>query len=224
MPVDLLILAGIALFVVLRLRGVLGQDVGHKPPAEKPYAKKTANEEAARVVKIELGKNNGDDAVKATVVEILDVSDVPEPLKDKVKALHAIDKQFTVSSFLQGAEAAFEMILSAYSKHDRATLKPLVNKEIYDQFCADMDEQRKRNERNDTTLLAVKEKTLKHVELEKNIAKITMVFSSEQVHVVRNVQNEIISGHSSQVELVEDEWTFERDMRSQNPNWTLIAT
>lgn len=229
MPVDILILAGIAVFVVLRLRGVLGQDVGHTPPKENPYQKKAEKVEEDRVIQLEQARGKQPDqaaeALKAVMKENpLDLTDVPEALVEDVKKLHAVDKQFAVGEFLDGAAAAFEMVLAAYGRHDRATLKSLLSKDVYEQFCADIDEQRKRGERNESTLLAVLDMELHAVELVKNIARVTVNIRSEQAHVVRNTHNDIVSGNSSDVDTVEDQWTFERDTRSSNPNWTLIAT
>lgn len=232
MPVDILILAGIAVFVVLRLRGVLGQDVGHKPPAQNPYQKKTdaAKPDDNRVITLDQHRAASKDASQsetdvAAVKEVaLDLSDVPEALKDTIKKIHGIDKQFEVHGFLQGAASAFEMILAAYGKHDRSVLRSLLSKELYEQFSSDIDDQRKRGERNESTLLAIVDVKLQSAELVKNTARLGVMIQSEQVHVVRNTHNDIVSGNGSDVDVVEDQWVFERDLRSANPNWTLIAT
>jgi predicted lipid-binding transport protein (Tim44 family) len=231
MPVDILILAGIAVFVVLRLRGVLGQDIGHRPSADNTFQKKNEKSEEERVIKLDTIRGGAhqtetlSDTQKTAIKEaVLDLSDVPDALKEDVKKLHVVDKQFIVQDFLEGAAAAFEIILSAYGKHDRAAFKPLLSKDLYEQFCADIDEQRKRDERNESTLLAITDMQLHAVELVKHMARVTVLISSEQVHVTRNVRNEIIAGNGSDVDKVQDHWTFERDTRSSNPNWTLIAT
>jgi predicted lipid-binding transport protein (Tim44 family) len=224
MPVDILILAGIAIFVVLRLRGVLGQDVGHKPPAQNPYQKKTdiKKSDDDRVVTLDQHRPAAKDAAQSEPDAA--AAKVPEALKDTIKKVHGIDKQFEVHGFLQGAASAFEMIVAAYGKHDRSVLRPLLSKELYEQFGSDIDDQRKRSERNESTLLAIVDVKLQSAELVKNTARLGVMIQSEQVHVVRNTHNDIVSGNSSNVDVVEDHWVFERDLRSANPNWTLITT
>ncbi len=224
MPVDILILAAIAIFVVLRLRGVLGQKTGHfpSPDTQKPEE---------RVVRLEHPTIDAQQLPdKKELAHLLDVkaepdlSLIPESLHHTIKDIVAIDKSFTVKDFLEGAHIAFEMVLNAYSKQDRTTLKPLLNKETYDVFTHELDEQATRGEKRITTLLAITHAEIRAVDLVKNTARITLHFVSEQNHLTRNSQGDIIEGNTSDITIVEDDWTFERDLRSVNPNWTLVAT
>jgi predicted lipid-binding transport protein (Tim44 family) len=228
MPVDILILAAIAIFVVLRLRGVLGQKTGHFPP---PDAQKDATRPEDRVVRLEHptidAQRMPDKKELAHILDIKaepDLTLIPEIFHDKVKEIIAIDRNFTPKEFVEGARIAFEMILNAFNKQDRTTLKPLLNKETYDLFAAELDAQKTSTEKLENTLLAITSASVESVEISKSVARIQVHFVSEQNHITRSANGEIIEGKPSDITIVEDDWTFERDLRSPNPNWMLIAS
>lgn len=226
MPVDIIILAAIAIFVVLRLRSTLGQKTGHFP---NPETKDAPKED--RVIRLEHptidGQKLPDRKELAALLELNaepDLSSVPESLRATIKEMIAIDKNFAPKSFLEGAHIAFEMILNAYSKHDKIALKPLLSKETYDSFAKDIDEQMAAGEKRESTLLAITSTEFEHVELNKSIARITLHFTSEQNRITKNKSGDVVDGSATDIEVVDDVWTFERDLRAANPNWTLITT
>jgi predicted lipid-binding transport protein (Tim44 family) len=138
--------------------------------------------------------------------------------------MKSIDPQFTVGDFLNGAKGAFDMVINAFNAHDRETLERLLAADVCESFEADINEQQEKGQKAITTLVALKSAELVHAEVKKTQATITVQFVSEQVHIVRDKDNKLVEGDPSRVEDIADEWTFERDLKSRDPNWTIVAT
>ena len=119
---------------------------------------------------------------------------------------------------------AFEMVFEGFAKGDRAPLKMLLAPDLYSQFDAEIEARTASDSRTETTLVSVTAKDIIRASLMGNIARLTVSYMSEQVSVVRGADGKIIQGNPSDVDQVMDEWTFERDISSRNPNWTIIDT
>lgn len=214
---DLIVFGAIALFIILRYRSILGQKTG-VDPTKKPT--KPAGPTQAKVVKINPQAN-----------------DVPEPeapiadkeadkiedraLTDAIQSMKSLDASFTLDGFMQGAKSAYEMVIGAYDARDEAMLKMLLAPDIFDGFKQQYAALDKKNEAMKTTLVSIISARLLGARLEKSRALMTVSFVSEQIQYVKNDKGEIVSGDQSLIEQVEDEWTFERDLKSRNPNWTI---
>jgi predicted lipid-binding transport protein (Tim44 family) len=212
---DLIVLGAIALFIILRYRSVLGQKTGHDF-SKNPSAK--SEKETLQIVTPE-----------KKAVDLTD-SDHEIPHFDDPQVASAIDKMksidptFTIQSFISGAKMAFEMVIDGFNKHDRETLEMLLAPEVYESFEANLKEQEEKQYKSETTLIAMKEAEIVGAELKKNVAQITVQFLTEQVHVMRDKDKKVVEGDASIVQDIADEWTFERDLKSRNPNWNIIAT
>lgn len=219
---DIVLLALIAGFVLLRLRSVLGQNIG-RDPVQPEYRKVEKAEQESSVFRKpdtiagdfkEVLREEKDEAIEA----------LPAPLRETVAAIRARDSDFTVKSFMEGARGAFEMIFDAFNENDRDTLKMLLSPELYTTFARELDQRTAAAERGETTLLALLSQEMAAASLTGPMARITVRFVSEQVSVVRDAAGAIIDGDPSHPQHVEDEWVFERDTGSRNPNWTIIDT
>ncbi len=220
MPADIILLAAIAAFVLLRLRGVLGQKIGHdQPPAMPDVVKKEE-----RVIHLK----PADTAPKeAPVIEVLaedPVGHYPPVIEKGMEEMRAIDRQFRMKEFLEGAKVAFDMVHEAFRKDDRDTLKHLLSREILKDFTSELDKQKKENEHAESTLVAILSAEPREVGVEKGKGRITVGFVTEQIFVSRDASGQVVAGSPSDIQRVEDEWVFERDLRSSNPNWTVVAT
>ncbi len=223
MPADIILLAAIAAFVLLRLRGVLGQKIGHdQPPSSAPDVVKKEE----RVIHLKPAESAS--AIKEPAAEVLppeeSLDHYGEAIAAGVVEMRKIDRQFRMKDFLNGAKAAFDMVLEAFRGDDRETLKMLLVKDIYKDFAAELDKRKNGEEHTESTLVAILSAEPKLVEVEKNKARVTVAFASEQIFVTRDAQGNVMEGSPSAVQRIEDEWVFERDLRSANPNWTVIAT
>lgn len=212
---DLIVIGAIALFIILRYRSILGQKSGHD--FSKPSTSEKAKLQIVRPENQEISVEALDPKEEFSEMENAE-------LADTLGQIRMADPQFTLSSFISGARTAFEMIIDAFNAHDRETLKMLLSKEVYESFEQNIKEQEEKNYRSETTLIALKSSEIIDAEFKRNVATVTVQFLSEQVHVVRDKEKNVVEGDASMVQDIADEWTFERDVKSRNPNWTIIAT
>ena len=139
-------------------------------------------------------------------------------------AIKEADPHFHVKEFLNGAKMAFEMIVEAYAKGDKAQLKDLLAKDVMEDFAQAIDDSKAAKTTEETTLLSIKSAEIVDAKLAGKSAEITVQFISEQITVERDKDGEIVGGDASEPVSVTDEWTFARPGNSPNPNWMLVAT
>jgi predicted lipid-binding transport protein (Tim44 family) len=203
----------------LRLRGVLGRRDGHhQGPAQDPFRPPAAKEktEPAEVVRL---PERGEPAVPPVTAD-----QPPTSLHAGLTQIKIADPRFDEEQFLSGAGVAFEMILTAYVAGDVAALKPLLSPEVFANFSRSIEERKAAGDVLETTLVGVQKATVEEAYMAGRMAHVTVRFLSEQVTVTRNAQGEIVDGDPDRVTTVTDLWTFARDTRSPDPNWTLVAT
>ena len=189
--IDILLLAMIAGFIFLRLRGILGRRTGYD------------GEPAAQFEKI--------------------LKDV-QPEKQTPQRENFDD--VAQKEFLNGAKIAYETIITDFSDNDNklTTSKPLLSKEIYNQFDEALKERNKRGHKADITFIGVNSATIKEHKKENNFLKVTVDFVSEVITCIKDKENKIVSGDPEKIKKIYDTWVFSRDIRSNNPNWQLIET
>ena len=189
--IDILLLAMIAGFIFLRLRGILGRRTGYD------------GEPAAQFEKI-----------------LKDVQ--PEKQASKRENFDDVAQK----EFLNGAKIAYETIITDFSDNDNklTTSKPLLSKEIYNQFDEALKERDKRGHKADITFIGVNSAIIKEHKKEDNFLKVTVDFVSEVITCIRDKEKKIISGDPEKIKKIYDTWIFLRDTRSNNPNWQLIET
>ncbi len=219
---DIIILALIAGFILLRLRSVLGQNTGDD---NMDAFKKSMRTQAEQEPIIKLGDHNPKAKTKEEPEPdhyLKDVTDLS--VASGLKAIKEKDAEFSATQFMQGAKMAFEMVFDGFAKGDKAPLKMLLSDELYQQFDAEIEARNKSEDKTETTLVSVNAKDITKAELDKNNARITVRFLSEQITVVRDKDGKIIDGDPSEVSEADDEWVFERNVTSKNPNWTIVDT
>jgi predicted lipid-binding transport protein (Tim44 family) len=217
--IDIVIFGMIAVFLVYRLRSVLGRRHGEERQRPNPFAAPPARPGApeARDNVVALPGRPRAAAPDAA-------PDEPRSLADNIAAVAAADPTFEEKSFLQGAKAAFDMIVSAFAQGDTATLRPLLSDEVYDNFAAAIRERQRRGETLETRILAVRDADVVEAALEGRTALVTVRFVSDQVNVTRGADGAALDGDPEQPLEVVDIWTFARNTRSRDPNWSLIET
>jgi predicted lipid-binding transport protein (Tim44 family) len=227
--IDIIILAMVAVFLVARLYKVLGRRTGHERHRD-PFAG-VANDEQRRDTVIPLpergGSGRGEDAVIPPAPVGTPTNPTAEqsnPLQAGIARIRSIDPQFDPKMFMAGARAAFEMIISAFAKGDSGALRPLLNDEVFQNFASAIKARQQAGETLDTTLVAVTAADLIEAELQGRNAVVTVKIVSDQINVTRDAAGKVADGDPSVVASVTDIWTFARNTRSRDPNWTLIAT
>ncbi len=212
-PLDLILFAMVAAFLVLRLRSVLGRRTGfERPPQEQPAGSPPI---AAGQAEVPLTPAAG--GVKRGV---------PDPqsmLGQTLLAIRRQDPNFDPYGFLNGAEAAFRMIVEAFARGDRATLQPLLSAEAYAGFDQAIATREQAGQTQRTELRAIHEAAIEGAELRGSIADITVRFVSDQVNLTMGPDGSVVHGAEAVTEIT-DLWTFQRDLAQADPTWKLIAT
>lgn len=224
--IDIIFFAMIAAFLVLRLRGVLGRRDGHKNDFRSRL--KDQNDEGADNNVVNLSENDDayvddgleDEPKKAKKIVVND----DDPSSSILAAIQDTDPNFDPDEFLSGAKIAFEMILDAYANGDSGALKPMLNAEVYANFSKAIQDRDLAGETLEDTLIGIKSADILEAEIDKKTTTITVKFISEQINVTRDEDGNTIDGNPTTVIEVTDFWTFSRDTKSRDPNWTLTAT
>ncbi len=219
MPVDLIVLAAVAVFILLRLYGVLGQNIGHDEP---PMTRDATFDGDNKV--IELTPQQLENAIQEAVADEEPEDELDGGIQDGVRKIRTEDRSFRMKPFLEGAKVAFEMVMESFSADDRETLKSLMSKQVYEVFHKELQARQDADEYTDTTLISILEAEPAAIEVHNRKASITVRFVTEQIQVNRTKDGETVKDSTSAIEQVEDEWVFTRDLRSNNPNWQIVAT
>ena len=212
---QLLVLAGIAIFLILRLKSVLGTRDGFEGPPRSQQAPGAPQRRDSFEV-IEGGPD----------YDIID--NVPEE-SDSAKALaemKRIEPAFNVTEFLQGARGAYEMILLAFERGQLDDVAPFLEEDVYEAFAQVLDAREEQGLSVEAEFLGLRETKLTEATLDEvdNRAAITVRFVAEMTSVVRDSNGEVVEGDPRQPKRQKDSWTFERVMGSDDPNWRLVAT
>ncbi len=214
--IQLLVLAGIAVFLILKLRSVLGTREGFEKPPLPPEEAQPAQVQKRSFEVIEGGPDR-------------DITDhVPDgsPAAQALAAMKQAEPSFAVSPFLQGARGAYEMILMAFERGDLAAVKPYLAPEVYQSFASAVQTRDEQGLTVEANFVGLRELALHDAEFDRDTRRgeITVRFVGELTTVVRNKAGEVVEGSPTEVKRQRDIWTFARVMGSSDPNWQLVAT
>ena len=189
--IDIILLAMIAGFIFLRLRGILGKRTGFEGKAPTQF----------------------DKILKEAVVE-----QAPKQVN--------IFNEKAQKEFLKGARIAYETIITDFSDNDNKiiTSKPLLNKDIYNQFNEALKERNSRGHFAEITFIGINSAEIKEHKKVDKILNVTVDFIAEVITCIKDKNQKIISGDPKKVKKIYDTWVFSRDTMSPNPNWQLVDT
>jgi len=210
----IIILALVALFIGLRLYSVLGERTGHEQqPILKPADPDALVE--PRVSQPSMAPPSAGDAA--------DMAFLPTA-GPGVRAILAADPSFNVAHFLEGAKAAYRMILEAYWKGDLETMRAHVDSHVFEAFADAVAQREKEGLTLDNRLVAIEQALIAEASLERNVATVTVRFEADIAAVTRNSEGEVVAGSLSDAVQTRDLWTFRRDVTARDPNWLLVET
>ncbi len=218
-PVDLILFAMVAAFLVLRLRSVLGRRTGfERPRREGPgaYDPNAVRAPAADAVP-ELPPAQAAGGTRQVV------PDPRSPVGQALMRIRGVDPGFDPVAFLSGAEGAFRMIVDAFAKGDRETLRLLLSDDTYAGFEGEITRREQAGETQRSEVRAVQEAKIEAADLRGTVADVTVRFTSDQVNLTTGKDGSVVAGAEAVTELV-DIWTFQRDLRNSDPTWKLVAT
>lgn len=221
----------VAVFVLFRMRSVLGSRTGNeRPPVDRtrstPTEKAAQNDDTVVPLRPRPAQPDLDEERRARKLEaeIEQASHGDEGLANGLKAVAAADPTFTPKSFLEGAKAAYEMIVTAYAEGDRQTLKNLLEKDIFDSFQRAIAEREAAGQKVDFTFVGLPKIEITEADFDKKNVSVTVRFQAEVVSATRDADGNLVEGNADQVQVIADEWTFARNPKSRDPNWKVIAT
>jgi len=209
---QLLVLAGIAIFLILRLKNVLGTREGFE---KKPV--QMAPEKSDRRREFEVIEGGPDLDITDNVAE-------GSAAADALAQMKRVEPSFNVTEFLGGARGAYEMILIGFERGDLADIKPFLSDDVYQSFAQVIEAREAQGLKVESEFVGIREMALVDAEFEDNLAEISVKFVGELTSVVRDSAGEIVEGKPNEIKRQKDVWTFARKMGSDDPNWQLVAT
>jgi predicted lipid-binding transport protein (Tim44 family) len=211
---DIILFAMVAGFLVLRLRSVLGRRTGNERRRDLfPRRAAPAADNVTTLVE-------PDKRVTRPAADVPAADAVAEGLN----RIRRADSSFDPAQFIEGARAAFEMIVAAFAKGDKAELRPLLSDEVFHRFAMTIDERVDAKETLETQIEKLDKVDIVEAGLADRTAQVTVKLVSNQINVTRAMDGSIVDGAPGQPVEKTDYWTFARDTRSTDPNWVLVAT
>ena len=199
--IDILIFGVIAIFLIFRLKNILGTKTGFE---ETNVNEKNEDKQFTNVVPL---KSNKNDVVDLELNKILN-----------------IDPNFDVNDFLSGSKNFFEMVLESFVSGNLENIKNFTKSSVFKSFKSAIDERNKEQETLIIDLKSIKENKITKATITKTSIKLNVIFETFQIRALMDKNDQIIDGDTENEILVKDEWVFERKINDNNPNWTLVET
>jgi predicted lipid-binding transport protein (Tim44 family) len=237
--IDLLTLLFIAVAVALfiKLRSVLGRRTGHEQTRFERYkAQEEARQRNGELVgqdkvvtlprreREEVAPAAGRQAAADGEQRVREFAAGNSEVSQGLVDIFRSDASFDPDHFIQGAKAAYEIIVTAFAEGNSKTLKGLLDPVVYEGFNSAIAERERRGEQIDQSFVSIKSAELVEAELKGGMAHLTVKFVSELISATRDRAGVVIGGDPKRIREVTDIWTFAREVASRDPNWKLIAT
>ena len=195
---DILILAVLAGIVLLRLRSVLGRRTGHEKTDQSTFNYEQASQDLKPKVEIQ------------------------SPTIDRTSTND--DSWFNEKDFVNGANNAYEIIITNFENGNKDSLKPLLNENVLKNFVDVIDQRNTNEEKVEFSFIGIESSQIIHKDIKSNPMEVTIKFVSEMITCIKNNNDEIISGSINQVQKITDVWTFSKNKNIKSNNWLLSAT
>lgn len=212
--IQLLVLAAVAVFLILKLRSVLGTREGFEKPPLPPAEGHRVQRGDFEVIE------GGPDR------DITDHVQEDSRAADALTAMKRIEPGFGVGEFLQGAKGAYEMILMGFERGDLEGIKPFLSEDVFETFVDVVAAREDQGLTIEAEFVGVRETSLLDANFndETGEGEIKVRFVGELTSVVRDKGGDIVEGSATEVKRQKDIWTFARKLGANNPNWQLVAT
>ncbi len=211
---QLLVLAGIAVFLILRLKSVLGTREGFErsETAQPPVGPSRRHDFEV----IEGGPDH----------DVIDHVDEGSPEADALYAMKSAEPSFSVSEFVGGARGAYEMIVMGFERGALDEIKPFLADDIYETFKDVVEAREEQGLTIDAEFVGVREVKVVGATYDEDSqeAEIAIRFLGELTSAVRDADGKIIEGSATEIKRQKDTWAFARRMGTDDPNWLLVST
>lgn len=232
MPADLLIYALVAAGLVFWLRSILGTRNGSERERPNPFTQ--AQDDPEKILKDIKKMTESDTGPGAKTLAVGMEAGAPPALDRNMAVLlsaeaglgdiAAADRSFQTLSFLRGAQDAFVMIVEAFARGDRDTLKPLLADPVYRAFESVIAAREKSGEAASVEIHSIRKAEIVSARVERRDAFVTVKFIADETNLLRDAAGTLLHGNPDRVTETVDVWTFVRDTRSKDPGWLLIET
>ena len=211
-PIDLVLFGMVAAFLVLRLRSILGRRTGFEKPPQ-PMHQGPGQAPVGPVI----------DAKPEPVppVQQRPLPDPASPVGEALGRIHGADHTFEPARFLDGAEQAFRMIVTAFATGDRTTLRNLLSDDTYAAFDNAITAREAEGHVQVSEIRGMEQVAVEGADLRGTVASVTVRFVSDQVSLTQDKDGRPVFGTEAVTEIT-DIWTFERDLSSSDPTWRLV--
>lgn len=212
--IQLIILAGIVVFMVIRLRSALGTRDGFEGESQRPGPAASAPRPNFEVVEGGLDQ------------DISDHVDVKSDAGDALARMKRVEPSFSVNEFIGGARGAYEMILMSFERGEMDAIRPYLSDDVFDAFNGVVEARKEQGLTVEAEFIGVREVSLNDAQFvdDTRRATIDVKFVGELTSAVRNSDDVIIEGDLNTIKRQKDVWSFSRVMGSDDPNWQLVAT
>ena len=202
---DILIFGIIAIFLIFRLKNVLGTKTDFD---ETSVTQDNKKEKLSNVIPLKSSKKSED----------IDIN------YDEIKKIKEADSSFEIEEFLIGSRTFFEMVLKSFVDGNLDNIKDFIKPSVLRNFKTAIDERNKEQETLIIDLKSIQKNKILSSKITKTTLNITVGYESFQVKALLDKNDELIDGDINKEILVKDAWVFERKIKNDNPNWTLVET
>ena len=217
MIVEIVILAMIAAFLGLRLYSVLGRRAEHEEEVIPTRFDRAAQPEETQAQPPVVDQQPSARTERA-------IAGFPPAIEQGLREIAAADRRFDLLPFMEGARAAYGMVLEAFWKGDRETLRELCDDDVYRSFDAAIAAREEAGDTLENTLIRVEETKVHSAVLDGRTARIAVRFDADIASVTRDKDGNVIAGSLDDAIESSDIWTFSRDVTSADPDWVLDET
>jgi predicted lipid-binding transport protein (Tim44 family) len=198
---DIVIFGVIAVFLILRLKNILGT----KTDIEDPNInKEQSGKKFSNVFPLKTNINNDS--------------------SNEVQKIVKVDPQFNVDDFLSGSQMFFKMVLESFVNGNIDNIEEYTKPSVLKSFKNAINDRIKENEIEIIELNSIKKHEILSANITKTSIKIRVLFETFQIRALMDKDKKIIDGDKDNEILVKDEWVFERKINTNNNNWVLIET
>lgn len=211
---EIVLLAMVAAFLGLRLYSVLGRRAEQE---EEPVPQRFDSDEPPAIRPAAM-------PAAAPAPRMAELDGVMPAVERALREIASADSRFNLAQFLDGARGAYRMILEAFWKGDRETLRELCDDDVYAGFTAALDAREAAGETMDNTLIRIEEVRIHSASLDGKTARIALLFVADIAAVTRDKDGTVIAGSLDDAIESRDVWTFSRNVTARDPNWLLDET
>ncbi|MFV0279661.1 MAG: Tim44/TimA family putative adaptor protein [Rhodoblastus sp.] len=219
-----IIFALLAIFVVWKLKSVLGTRVDiERPPAPGPAAPQGKPDENGKIIRLPGAGRPPAGAPPRTPFDLASLASTEKGRTGLAEVITA-DSTFDPNRFAAGAKTAYEMIVRAFAEGDKTTLSNLLSREVYAGFASEIDRRQQAGEKTTTQLVSIDEADFADGGVKNGNAQISLRFSAKMITATRDGSGTVVQGDPELIISTDDLWTFAREIGSADPTWRLVAT